>query len=505
MFKKIKSYLSKNEVLVVSTTICLILIILCFIFNDSVSSVSNAMLKFLNNNFSWFYLLALPLIFLFLIFLACSKYGNVKLGGKDCKPNHSLFSWLAMLFCGGTGIGLVFWSIAEPLSHYANPYGNITPGSEEAASFSIRTAFMHWGLLPWACFTIVGLGIAYFMYNKRMSCKVSNIFVPMIGKKQVDGAFGKIIDIFSILVSVAGVATSLGLGCMQISGGMNYIFGIPSNSITWMIIIIVISCIFLISAATGVNKGIKILSNINTYLALLLLVIAFCIGPSSKTMNVLVNGIGDHISNFISDSFSINPWGDNSWVLNWRVFYWAWWVAWAPFVGMFIAKISKGRTIREFIIAAMIIPSLFTFIWFSTFGTLALSAVENWSVEYINSIASKPETAVFVIFEQYPISKILSVLVILLLAIFFITSADSATLSLSIMSSNGDDNPSFTKKLIWTIIEASMAFVLLLAGSLKPLQTISIVAALPFLIIMCFMCISILKELKKEFKNNKTK
>ena len=476
----------------------MIVILFGAISSSGLAHVSDVLIGFLNKNFAWFYLLVLPLILVFLICIACSKYGRIKLGGDSEKPEHSTLSWFSMLFCAGTGIGLVFWSIAEPLAHYSNPPYEIGAATQEAADFSIRTCFLHWGILPWTCFAIVGLCIAYFQYRKKKKGTISSAFIPLIGEKRANGVFGKIIDIFAIVVSVAGVATSLGLGCMQICGGLNYMTGVPDNNMTWLIVIIAITAIFLVSSITGVKKGIKILSGINSWMAIALLVLVFFIGPTGKMLNAFVNGIGSHLANFINDSLSISSSGDNSWVMNWRVFYWAWWVAWAPFVGMFVARISKGRTVRQFIIAVIVIPALLTFFWFSVFGTLAIHATGDWTIEQIINIASKPETAVFIVLDTYPLAKVLSVLVMVLLAVFFITSADSATFSLSMLSSDGAENPPVYKKIVWALIVAAMAYILLLSGGLKPLQTISIVAALPFLIIMILMCVSLAKAFKSE-------
>ncbi len=495
------NYIKKNSVFIISVIISLVVILYGALNSNGMTSLANTLLSFLNNNFAWFYLMALPCFFVFLIWLACSKYGNIKLGDPDEKPEHSTLSWFAMLFCAGTGIGLVFWSIAEPLTHYTNPPYGIDPGSDEAANFSIRTSFLHWGLLPWACFALVGLALAYFQFNKKKSALISTTFIPLIGEKYSRGVFGKVVDTFSVLVTVAGVATSLGLGCMQICGGFNHLFNIPNNSTAWLIVIIVITCIFACSSVSGVGKGIKFLSNINSYLAIALLILGFCVGPTNTMLNTLVNGLGEHVTYFFTDCLKLNPYGDTSWEMNWRVFYWAWWVAWAPFVGMFVARISKGRTVREFIIAVMVVPSLLTFVWYSVFGTLAISAGEGeWSLEALAQIAASPETAVFVVFETYPLTKLLSGLVIALLMIFFITSADSATFSLSMLTSNGNLNPPNWKKIVWAVIEAIMAYVLLCSGGLKPLQTVSIVAALPFLVIMVIMCFGVVKAFKNDYK-----
>ena len=259
-----------------------------------------------------------------------------------------------------------------------------------------------------------------------------------------------------------------------------------------------ITCIFLASAISGVNKGIRILSSINTYIAVLLLILGFLVGPKIPILNTLVSSTGQHIQYFFSDVTMINAFGDNTWIMNWRVFYYAWFIAWTPFVGMFIARISSGRTIREFIIGTVVAPTVFTILWLSVFGTIALNVSGDWSLTELAQMVASPETAVFIVFERYPLSKMLSVLVIVLLAIFFVTSADSATYSLSMMTSNGAMEPPKYKKAVWAVVEAAIAYLLLSAGSLKPLQTISIAASLPFLFIMIAMCPALVKELKKE-------
>lgn len=496
--KKLSQYVKNNPVFLISVFVAVAIIVLGYIFAPELGNISGMIMAWVSDKFGWLYLLFVLALCVFLGWLAFSKYGKLKLGDSDEKPEYSNFSWFAMLFCGGTGIGLVFWSLAEPLSHYASPPAGITPGTLEAADFSIRNCFLHWGITQWACFAIVGLGIAYFQFRKKKSGLISNLITPLVGEKLTQGVVGKAIDIFAVIVSFAGVATSLGLGVTQICGGMNHLWGVPNNQDTWLIIIVAITCVFMASALSGVNKGIKLLSNINTYLALALLALGFIVGPKIPMFNTLVNGLGQHIQYFVADTLMINPFGDNTWVMNWRVFYFAWFIAWTPFVGMFIARISKGRTIREFIVGVVLIPTVFTIIWLSVFGTIALQEAGNWSVEGLLQLIASPETAVFIIFEKYPLSQILSVLVMVLLAIFFITSADSATYSLSMMTSGGDLNPPKYKKIIWAILEAAIAYILLSAGSLKALQTASIATSLPFLFIMIAMCPALVKELRKE-------
>lgn len=490
--------MKKQIVFIASIVVAVITILYGFFNSAGMEAVSGIVMQFVSDKFGWLYIIFVFFLCVFLAWLAFGKYGSIRLGGDTEKPEYSNFHWYAMLFCGGTGIGLVFWSIAEPLSHYVSPPEGMEGGTVEAANFSIRTCFLHWGITQWVCFAIVGLGLAYFQFRKHKKSLISSLLAPIIGEKMTEGAIGKLIDIFSVIVSFAGVATSLGLGVSQICGGLNFLFDIPNGKTTWLIIIVVISCVFLASSISGVNRGIKFLSSINTYIAFSLLLLSFMVGPHMQILNTMVNGVGQHIQNFIGDTLMINPFGDNTWIMNWRVFYFAWFIAWTPFVGMFIARISRGRTIKEFIVGVVIIPTFFTIIWLSVFGTIALNASGNWSLTELAAMVSSPETTVFIVFKEYPLSKLISIIIVLLLAIFFVTSADSATYSLSVMTSNGNLNPPTYKKVVWAIVEAAIAFALLSAGSLKPLQTISIASSLPFLFIMIAMCPALIKELKNE-------
>jgi len=493
------NWYKQNIVFLWTLLIAIAVILFGALYSETLTDIASAFMQWVSHYFGWLYILSIVAFIAFCSWIALSKYGNVKLGKDDDKPEFSNFSWYAMLFCGSTGIGLVFWSIAEPLSHYAAPPVGIEPGTMEAIDFSIRTCYLHWGITQWVCFAVVGLGIAYFQFRKGKNAQLSNLLSPLVGDKLTNGWFGKFIDGFSVVVSFAGVATSLGLGVSQICGGLEHLFGLPRSQETILWIIILITLVFIISAITGVYKGIKILSNINTYLALALLALAFIVGPKVTILNNLTNSVGQHIQYFFKDVFMTNAFGDNDWVMNWRVFYYAWFVAWVPFVGMFVARISKGRTIREFIMGVVLVPTVFTIIWLSVFSAIALSTVQGWSLGSVRELIASPETAVFIVFSEYPLSKLISMMIVVLLGIFFITSADSATYSLSVMTSNGNINPPVYKKVVWGVVVAAIAYILLSAGSLKPLQTISIAATLPFLFVM----IATMPALVKDLKNNK--
>ena len=493
-----KNWYQENSVFVWTLLIAIGVIVYGAVYSSTLTEISGIAMQWVSTNFGWFYILSVVAFIGFCLWISLCKYGKVKLGKDDEKPEFSDFSWYAMLFCGSTGIGLVFWSIAEPLSHYAAPPIGVEAGTMQAIDFSIRTCYLHWGITQWVCFAIVGLGVAYFQFRKGKNAQLCNLLSPLVGERMTNGWFGKFIDGFSVVVSFAGVATSLGLGVSQICGGLNHLFDIPKTENTILIIIILITLVFIISAITGIYKGIRILSNLNTYLALALLALAFIVGPKIAILNNLTNSVGQHIQYFFKDVFMTNAFGDNDWVMNWRVFYFAWFVAWTPFVGMFVARISKGRTIREFIMGVVIVPTVFTILWLSVFSAIALSTVQGWNLESVQELIASPETAVFIVFSNYPLSQVVSIMIIVLLGVFFITSADSATYSLSVMTSNGDINPPVYKKVVWGIVVATIAYILLSAGSLKPLQTISIAATLPFLVVMIAMMPALIKDLRKQ-------
>lgn len=460
---------------------------------SSFGNAANGLFNFLVNNFGWLYLISMFIFVLFSVFLACSRYGKIRLGPDDSRPEYSNLSWFGMLFGSGMGIGLVFWGVAEPLFHYLNPVA-LKGSTPEAANFAIKTSFFHWGFHPWANYAIIGLALAYFQFRKNYPGLISSIFTPLIGEKGVEGPIGKTIDILAIFATVAGVATSLGLGTLQINSGLNYLFGIPANIMVAIIIIAVITLIYIWTAVSGIEKGIKLLSDINLIFAFSILILSFIVGPKVKMINSLTNGLGMYIDSFIKDSLHIEAFGDNSWLSGWTIFYWAWWIAWAPFVGTFIARISKGRTIREFVLGVIIAPSLASFIWFSIFGTLGINLGPKVAAEATKVV----ETAFFVVIGKYPLGSVISFIAVFLLGTFFITSANSATFVLGMMSSNGNLNPSNSKKILWGLIQALLALALLLAGGLKTLQIGSIAAAFPFAIVMIIACFSLYKALSSE-------
>jgi len=481
--------MKKNLVFYVSLMITIVLVLLGLVIPGPFATGTTAVKNFLVDKFGWFYLISMFVFVVFSLGIAFSKYGKIKLGPDDSVPEYSNRSWFAMLFGAGMGIGLVFWGVAEPLNHFMT-YG----GTEEAADFAMKKSFMHWGFHPWAAYAIIGMALGYFQFRKKAPGLISSIFYPILGEKGVKGPIGKIIDICAVFATVAGIATSLGQGTMQINSGLNYLFGIPTTQLVQIIIVVILMVIYTWTAVSGIDKGIKVLSDVNLILAVAILGGAFLIGPKLLTVNVFTNSLGDYVNNFVKDSFAISPFGDKSWLGSWTIFYWAWWIAWGPFVGTFIARISKGRTIKEFVMGVILAPSLVSFIWFSVFGSLGL----NLDKGIIGEAIQKTETALFVVFGEYPFSMVFSIIAICLLITFFITSANSGVFVLSMFSQDGNLNPANSKKMLWGVIQALLAIVLLMTGGLDALQTCSIVAAFPLAIIMLFCCFSLLKALRSE-------
>ena len=480
-----------NITYVVPLGIVALIVLFGLIIPEQFAGGTNAAFAFLTDNFSWFYLIAMTVFVVFSLGLALSKYGNIKLGDDDSKPEYSTFTWFTMMFIAGMGIGLVFWGVAEPLNHYVS-FGM----GEQAGKDAMRISFMHWGVHPWSGYAVIGMALAYFQFRKKSPGLISSIFLPILGEKGVRGPIGKAIDILAIFATIGGIATSLGQGTLQINAGLNHLFGIPQGAVSIIVIVAIMAVVYIWSAVSGIDKGIKMLSKVNMCLALSLMVCALLVGPVLLIVHIFTNTTGAYISSLIQESFAINPFGDNSWLGGWTVFYWAWWISWAPFVGTFIARISKGRTIKEFVLMVILAPTAFSMIWFSIFGGLGL----NLDSAIIQSAIERTETALFVVFSHYPLGFMMSIVTVVLLLIFFITSADSAIFVLSMFSSEGSLNPDNSKKVIWGIIQAALALVLLVTGGLAALQTISIVTAFPFAMVMLLSCFCMGKALSAERK-----
>ena len=490
----------KNTVFYVSLIIVGIIAVWSVAFNDSFTVVANAAFKVLTTDFGWLYLVSMIIFFGFIVYFAFGKYGKIRLGSDDSRPEYSNITWFGLLFGCGMGVGLVFWGVAEPLTYYLNPTDGIEAASQASANFAFENFFMHWGILPWANYAVIGLALAYFMFRKNKKGLLSVMLEPLIGEKLANGWLGKVVDILGVFATVAGVVTSLGLGTLQINAGFNYLFGVPINLVVEIIIIIIVSFLYIGSAVSGLDKGIKIISDTNLYVAIGLLAVCFIVGPKVETLNAFVNGMGQYIGNFIPTALKINSYSDNSWFGSWRLFYWAWFIAWAPFVGVFVARISKGRTIREFVLGVVLVPIIASCIWGAVFGNLGINLGEKglMAIEKLQEAVATPEVGLFVVLGQYPLGFILSLVALVSLCAFFVTSANSGVYVLSMLSTDGAINPPNGRKILWGVIQSVMAIGLLMAGGLKPLQTISLVAAFLFIFVMLGTIAAFIKVLKEE-------
>lgn len=487
-----------NIVFICSLCCTIVLVILSLFFTDQFNEAITWMFQFLTARFGWLYLIAVAAFVFFCLWIALSRYGSVKLGGDDEEPEYGTLSWFAMLFAAGMGVGLVFWGTAEPLCHFTAPYG-VEPGTEQAADFAIRASFMHWGVHPWAIYSIVGLTMAYFGFRKGRVCLLSStVTPPTLQPKTL--LFSRLADIYINILTAIGIATTFGLSVLQINSGLSMLAGIPSALPVQILIICIATGLFLLSATSGIGKGIKIISNCNLVIALILLLLACFAGPTSVILNSLTNGIGQYLAHIIPDSFQLNAYGDNSWFVGWRIFYWTWWVSWAPFVGCFIARISRGRTIRQFIFGVLIAPTAASLLWFACFGSLGIDLYFQGQapLSLLAELSAVPETAIFHVFSYYPLGTLMSVLAVVLLLIFFISSADSGTFVLAMFSSGGDLSPSNGLKVSWGVTIAALSVGLLISGGVEAVQRISIVSAFPFIFIMLAACFNLLKELRKE-------
>ncbi|WP_296943190.1 BCCT family transporter [uncultured Massilia sp.] len=464
---------------------------------DSMATVFDSALVALTRNFGWFYLWVVLGLVLFAAFVAFSRYGELKLGGEDDEPEFSIGSWFAMLFAAGMGIGLVFWGVAEPLSHYGTPPPGIAPHTPEAANAAMRYVFFHWGLHPWAVYSVVALAMAFFQYRRNGIALISTVTdtLPWRPVRALGGLFNGL----AVVATAFGVAASLGVGALQINSGLQAVFGVAVDEAWQVGIIVVTAAIFMASAVSGVDKGVKLLSNLNMVVAALLALVVFLVGPTVAIIETFSNSMGSYLSEFVRMSLRATPFRDSTWVGSWTVFYWAWWISWSPFVGLFIARVSRGRTVREFIVGTVLAPSIAAFLWFSIFGGSALY-MQIWQhVPIAEAVKADMATALFTMFGAMPFGLAMSVVATLLVLVFFVTSGDSAVLVLGMMSTGGNPNPSARVKLVWGTLVAGIAISLLLAGGLKAVQTATILFALPFALVIVLMVVALWRALREDW------
>ena len=473
------------------------LVLAAAIFPSEFTDVTAAVLAGLVTNFGWAFVATATGFVAFALFLVFSRYGRIRLGRDDEKPRYSTLSWIAMMFSAGMGIGLMFYGVTEPISHYLTPpVEGIEPGSPAAARQAMNYTLFHWAIHPWAIYAVVGLALAYSAYRKGRGAGFSGAFLPLFRGRPAPGAL-RAIDVFAIFATLFGSATSLGLGVMQINGGLTEVFGTGSSLGLQIGIIALLTICFVISAVSGISRGIKWLSNGNMILALALLFFLFVVGPTVFILELIPASAGSYLVSLPQMASRTGAFGGHEWLSTWTIFYWAWWVSWTPFVGSFLAKISRGRTIREFVIGVVAVPSAISVLWFSVWGGTAITAQDS-GTDIAAANAESQESAMFALLADYPLAAITSVVVVLLVAVFFISGADASYIVLGSLSSFGAAVPPKWITVLWGLLTGAVAATLLWVGSLQALQTLTIIAAAPFLLIMIGLCAALMMDLVRD-------
>ena len=496
MFKKA---LERTHKPVFLTSACLIILFSAYggAFSDHAAATFASIQSWLVTYMGWFYMGVVALFFIWIIYLACSKYAHIKLGPDDSSPDYSYGSWFAMLFSAGMGIGLLFFGVAEPITHFNSPpvgEGNTVEAAQNAMLFT----YFHWGLQAWTTYIVVGLSLAYFSFRHGLPLTMRSALYPIIGER-VHGRIGHSVDVFSVLGTMFGVATSLGIGALQINAGLNYLFQVNISEITQVLIISVITGFATISVVSGLDAGIRRISELNIVLAILLLTFILLAGPTAQLLGSFIQNIGNYLSNMTSLTFNLYAYQPNEWMGEWTLFYWAWWISWSPFVGIFIARISKGRTIREFILGVLLVPTGFTFLWLSIFGNSALFIELGGDGGAISAATlNQMPTALFVLLEQLPWTTVVSMVAVLLIVTFFVTSSDSGSLVIDTITSGDNKDSATWQRLFWAVSQGIVASVLLVGGGLAALQAATLSSALPIAFIMILMCLGLARKLKTE-------
>jgi len=465
---------------------------------EPMKDVFGAIQDWISSHFGWFLVISVNIYLFLMLYLAFSRFGTIRLGGKNAVPEFSRISWFAMLFSAGMGIGILFWSVAEPIFHFTDP-----PSGEGstigAAGVAMKTTFLHWGLHPWAIYAMVGLALAFFSFNRKLPLAIRSVFYPLLGER-VHGAWGDAIDVLAVLATLFGLATSLGLGVQQVNAGLGHLFGMPVSTNMQVILIGAITFMVSISVVSGLNRGVKRLSELNMNLGAILLAFLLIFGPTVFILDAYVQNTGAYLDGFFQMSFWTESYSDTDWQNAWTLFYWAWWISWSPFVGMFIARISKGRTIREFVLSVLIIPTLLTFLWITAFGGSAILLELKGIADIAGPVKENIAISIYELLDTFPFALVANFAAILLVISFFITSSDSGSLVVDAFASGGKLTSPVTQRLFWAIIQGVTAAVLLVGGGLTALQTAAIITGLPFAAILIIMGYSLKQGLEKEYE-----
>jgi len=477
-----------------SAALIAVLVFFASVFPQTAQSFFGDMQAWIVENVSWFYVLAVALILLAAIFMAVSRYGDIKLGPDHSQPDYKSTSWFAMLFSAGMGIGLMFFGVAEPVMHFiAPPVGD--PNTVQAAREAMKLTFFHWGLHAWAIYAVVALILAFFSYRHGLPLTLRSALYPLIGER-IYGPIGHAVDIFAIISTVLGIATSLGYGVLQINSGFNYLFGLPVGTNIQVMLIVVITALATLSVATGLDKGIRILSEINLSLAVILLVLVLMLGPTALLLKSFVENTGGYLSEIVSNTFNLFAYEPTDWLGGWTLLYWGWWLSWSPFVGMFIARVSRGRTIREFLTGVLLVPTGFTFMWMTVFGNTSINMIMNQGITSLaEQVNADTSLALFAFLEHFPFSSVLSMVAVCMVILFFVTSADSGSLVIDMLASGGKTETPLWQRVFWASSTGIVAITLLLTGGLGALQSATIASALPFSIILLISIWGLFKAL----------
>ena len=496
MQKKSSSMLNPGVFYPSSAAIILLLLFAFFAPGTAEQIFANVQAVIVQNG-SWFYVLSVAIILLLVTYLGLSRYGDVRLGPDHATPDYSLLTWLSMLFAAGMGIGLMFFGVAEPLMHFLAP-PTADPGSIQAAREAMKTTFFHWGLHAWAIYAVVALVMAYFSFRHGLPLTLRSALYPLIGER-IHGWIGHTVDVLAVTSTVFGVATSLGLGASQINAGLAYLFDFEVNQFNQILLMIGVTAIAVLSVMSGLDKGIRRLSEANMILAVALLVFVLVLGPTVFLLQAYLQNTGAYLSDIVRNTFNLFAYEKTDWIGGWTIFYWGWWIAWAPFVGLFIARISRGRSIREFVLGVLLIPTAFTLLWMTVFGNSAIDMVLNQGQQNLATMVNdNTSVALFVFLEQFPLSELLSVIAIAMVVIFFVTSCDSGAMVVDMLCSNGQNNTPVWQRIYWAVGVGVVAIILMAAGGLSALQTMTIASALPFAIILLVALFGLLKALRVE-------
>ncbi|TDQ59742.1 choline/glycine/proline betaine transport protein [Mesocricetibacter intestinalis] len=485
----------KGPIFIPTLTFVGLVAIFCSIFPEQAQTTLNNAKLWVFAHFSWFYILAGSIFFLFLMFLCVSSLGSIRLGADTDEPEYPFMSWIAMLFAAGMGIGLMYFGVAEPMLHYLHPLQQGLSESERMKD-AMMTTFYHWGIHAWAIYAVIALVLAYFGFRYKLPLTVRSGFYPLL-KNRISGFWGHLIDTVALCSTIFGLTTTLGYGAMQVNAGFNHLGMLDGNSFGILAVIVIVAMVLsVISAISGVGKGVKILSEINLILAALLLIFVVVAGPTLFLFSGLTENLGYYFSSLLELSFRTFAYEpeNKGWLSNWTILYWAWWASWAPFVGTFIAKISKGRTIREFILGVLFVPSLFNILWMTSFGGSAIW-LDQQTGGALAAISGNTEDLLFGFFNQLPFGLIASITAVVVISIFFVTSADSGIFVLNSIASQGDEGAPKWQSILWGALLAILGLSLLYSGGLSSLQTMTLIIALPFMAIMIALCFGLWKGL----------